>query len=193
MIDTFSANSLKILEKDKNEFINKYIHKLSLFKKDERAILGQNFHALICMFLKGFDISKMVSNLDEKEQKIWENIENKLTPIKNNFIEFEFPFLIKCELKNKFYYLTGRFDAIYRENNEFIIWDWKTLNFPKNPTDDLQTVVYFYCLNQIYKTEKIKMRYFSLEKNEFIDINFENIEKYKNKIDEIVSKILFDF
>ena len=135
----------------------------------------------------------MVSNLDEKEQKIWENIENKLTPIKNNFIEFEFPFLIKCELKNKFYYLTGRFDAIYRENNEFIIWDWKTLNFPKNPTDDLQTVVYFYCLNQIYKTEKIKMRYFSLEKNEFIDINFENIEKYKNKIDEIVSKILFDF
>ena len=37
------------------------------------------------------------------------------------------------------------------------------------------------------------MRYFSLEKNEFIDINFENIEKYKNKIDEIVSKILFDF
>ena len=25
MIDTFSANSLKILEKDKNEFINKYI------------------------------------------------------------------------------------------------------------------------------------------------------------------------
>jgi len=193
MIDTFSANSLKLLEKDKNEFIDKYIHKLSIYKKDERAVLGQNFHSLICMFLKNFDISKMIFNLSEKEKNVWKNIEKKLNPIKNNFVEFEFPFLIKCELKNKFYYLTGRFDAIYKENNNYIIWDWKTLNFPKNPSEDLQTVVYFYCLNQIYNTQNIKMRYFSLEKNEFIDIDFENIKKYKNRIDKIVEQILFDF
>ena len=46
-IDTFSSNSLKILEKSVEEFEKKYIHNLSLFKKDDRAILGQKFHSLI--------------------------------------------------------------------------------------------------------------------------------------------------
>lgn len=193
MINTFSANSLKLLEKDKTEFKNKYIYNLSIYKKDDRATLGQNFHSLICMYLKNFEISKMISNLNSKEKNIWENIEKKLSPIKNNFIECEFPFLIKCKLNNKFYYLTGRFDAVYKENNEYIIWDWKTLNLPKNPNEDLQSIVYLYCLNKIYQTTNIKMRYFSLEKLEFVDINFENIEKYQTRIENIVSKILFDF
>ena len=50
-IDTFSAHSLKILDKSINEFKNKFIYNLSLFKKDPRAILGQKFHALICYCL----------------------------------------------------------------------------------------------------------------------------------------------
>ena len=155
--------------------------------------MGQIFHSLICMYLKNFEISKMISNLNSKEKNIWTNIEKKLNPIKNNFIEYEFPFLIKCKLNNKFYYLTGRFDAVYKENNEYIIWDWKTLNLPKNPNEDLQSIVYLYCLSKIYQTTNIKMRYFSLEKLEFIDISFENIEKYQTRIENIVSKILFDF
>ena len=59
-IDTFSAHSLKILDKNLQEFEDKFIYGLSLFKKDNRAILGQNFHNLICAFLFEKSLDKIV-------------------------------------------------------------------------------------------------------------------------------------
>ena len=129
-IDTFSANSLKVLDRSLEEFKQKYLFNLSLLKKDNRAILGQKFHSLICYFINGFDVSKMVLELNEKEIKIWQNLENILKDKKQNFIHTEFPFLIKEKLNDKNYYLTGRYDAIYKENENYIIYDWKTLNLP---------------------------------------------------------------
>lgn len=189
MIDTFSAHSLKILDKSVDEFKDKFIYNLSLFKKDPRAILGQKFHALICYYINNFDVSKLIEDLNESEQVIWRNLENILKDKKNNFIRTEYPFLIKDELQGWNYYLTGRYDAIYKENNQYIIYDWKTLNLPKNPQDDMQSIVYLYCANKIFKTENIKMRYLSIEKLDFIDINFESIQKYKNRIDSIILKL----
>lgn len=188
-INTFSAHSLKILDKSTEEFKNKFIYNLSLFKKDPRAILGQKFHALICYYINNFDISKVIKELNEQEQIIWKNLENLLKPIKSNFIHCEYPFLIKDDLNGWNYYLNGRYDAIYQNGEEYIIYDWKTLNIPKNPQDDLQSIVYLYCANKIFKTEKIKMRYLSIEKLDFADINFENSEKYKTRIDSIISKL----
>ena len=63
MIDTFSANSLKILDRSLDEFIDKFVNHLSLYKKDDRATLGQKYHNLICQYLKGYDISKMKTEL----------------------------------------------------------------------------------------------------------------------------------
>ena len=189
-IDTFSANSLKVLDRSVEEFKNKYIYNLFLNKRDERAILGQKFHNLICAFLKGFDVSKMILELNENEIKIWQKLKAVLKDQKENFIKTEYSFLIKEELDGKNYYLTGRFDAIYKEKDEYIIYDWKTLNLPKNPQEDLQSIVYLYCLNKIFKTEKVKMRYLSIEKLNFIDVEFESCKKYKKRIDEIVDKIL---
>ena len=77
----------------------------------------------------------------------------------------------------------------YEENNQYIIYDWKTLNLPKNPQDDLQSVVYLYCASKIFNTQKVKMRYLSIEKLEFIDVDFENTQKYKNRIDSIILKL----
>ena len=185
-IDTFSANSLKVLDRSLEEFKQKYLFNLSLLKKDNRAILGQKFHSLICYFINGFDVSKMVLELNEKEIKIWQNLENILKDKKQNFIHTEFPFLIKEKLNDKNYYLTGRYDAIYKENENYIIYDWKTLNLPTYPDEDLQSVVYLYCASKIFKTDKIKMRYLSIEKLESIDVKFLNIEIYKKRIDEIV-------
>ena len=111
---------------------------------------------------------------------------------KEYFIKTEYSFLIKEELRDNFYYLTGRFDAIYKENDEYIIYDWKTLNLPKNPEEDLQSIVYLYCSNKIFKTKKIKMRYLSIEKLDFIDVAFGNIGKYKERIDKIIEKIYFN-
>ena len=188
-IDTFSAHSLKILEKSVEEFKNKFIYNLSLFKKDPRATLGQKFHTLICYFINGFDVSKVIEELNEQEQIIWKNLENILKDKKENFNYTEYPFLIKEELKGKNYFLTGRYDAIYKDNDGIVIYDWKTLNLPKNPIEDLQSVVYLYCGNLIFNTNKIKMRYLSIERLNFVDVEFENSEKYKNRIDEIISKL----
>ena len=188
-IDTFSAHSLKILDKSAEEFKNKFIHNLSLFKKDPRATLGQKFHSLICYFINDFDVSNVIKELSEQEQIIWKNLQNILKDKKSNFIYTEYPFLIKDNLNGWNYYLTGRYDAIYQENGEYIIYDWKTLNLPKNPDDDLQSVVYLYCASKIFKTEKIKMRYLSIEKLDFIDIEFESAQKYKTRIDSIILKL----
>ena len=188
IIDTFSAHSLKILDKNPSEFIDKFVYHLSLYKKDERTDLGKKFHSLICAYIKGFDVSKMLLDLKESERKIYLNFMDKLKDKKNFFIETEYPFLIKEKLNNENYYLTGRFDAIYKENDEYIIYDWKTLNLPKNPKDDLQSIVYIYALEKIFNTKNIKMRYISLEKLDFVDVFYDENFNYKKRIDEIVEK-----
>ena len=65
-IDTFSANSLKELDKSFEDFKNKYIYNLSIYKKDERTLLGQKFHSLICFYIRGFDVSRLVLDLNKK-------------------------------------------------------------------------------------------------------------------------------
>lgn len=183
MIDTFSANSLKILDKSLDEFINKYVYHLTIFKKDERAILGQKYHNLICQYLRKYDISKM--KLELKNSKLFDNFIKTIKP--DNFIKTEYSFLVKEELKNKPYYLTGRYDAIYKDNG-FIIYDWKTLNIPNDVENDLQTIVYLYTASKIFNSENIKMRYISIEKGEYKDIEFRNHTIYKKRIDEIVER-----
>ena len=120
---------------------------------------------------------------------VWKKLEDVLKDKKNNFIKTEYPFLIKEELNSKSYYLTGRFDAIYQENDKIIIYDWKTLNLPKNPTEDLQSVVYLYCASKIFNTKNISMKYLSIERLDFIEVLFQNENEYKQRIDKIVSKL----
>lgn len=189
-IDTFSANSLKVLDRSLDEFIDKYVYGLSLFKKDSRAILGQKFHSLICAFLNKQDTTKISQELNEKEQFIWNNLKTALECKKEHFIKTEFPFLIKETLNNDYYYLTGRFDAVYFENHEYTIYDWKTLNLPQNPENDLQSIVYLYSLSKIFNTENIKIRYLSIERLDFIDVEFNSAAKYKKRIDEIIVKYM---
>ena len=187
-IDTFSANSLKLLDKSVLEFENKYLYNLSIMKKDKRAILGQKFHNLICFYIKNFDVSKLTLNLTQDEQKSWYKLEDYLKDKKDNFIKTEYSFLIKEKLNSKPYFLTGRFDAVYKKDDFYIIYDWKTLNIPKNPKDDLQSIVYLFCANKIFKTDKIKLKYLSIEKLDSFEIPFINPDYYKEKLDKIILK-----
>ena len=196
LIDTFSANSLKLLEKNPDEFRDKYIYNLSIYKKDDRAILGQKFHSLICFYIKGFNIEKLLLDLNKEELGYWKKLEEILKEKKANFIKTEYSFLTKQELNNKPYYLTGRFDAVYKENDKIIIYDWKTLNLPKDAINDLQTVVYLYCANKIFNTDKITLKYLSIEKLNFLDIDFKSAETYQTKIENTIKKlqnILFNY
>ncbi|MBR2069751.1 MAG: PD-(D/E)XK nuclease family protein [Candidatus Gastranaerophilales bacterium] len=188
MIDTFSANSLKVLDKSLDEFINKYEYHLSIFKKDKRAVLGSKYHSLICQYLKGYDITKM--KLELSDSNVFDKFLKSIN--RDNFIKTEYPFLIKCELNNIPYYLTGRYDAIYHDKG-FIIYDWKTLNIPQDVENDLQTIVYLYTLSLIFKTQDIKMRYISIEKSEYKDVEYKNSNYYKKRIDEIIGKYYNSF
>ncbi len=190
-IDTFSANSLKILDKSLKEFEDKYIYNLNLFKKDEKALLGQKFHNLICYYLKGFEVEKLMLDLNDNEQKIFKNIKDMLQKRKKEgeFVLLEYSFNLKEELNKKAYYLTGRFDAVFKQKENYIIYDWKTLNIPKDAHNDLQTSVYLYALSKIFKTKNITMRYVSLTDLKYEDIPFKDEKYYKNLIDKIVLKI----
>lgn len=187
-IDTFSSNSLKVLERDIEEFINKYVYNLTIYKPDDRALLGQKYHNLICQKLKGFNISKMIMELTNPQKESFEKFSNVVLNNPSNFIQSEFPFLIKDELRTSPYFLTGRMDAIYFENDYYTIYDWKTLNLPNDIENDLQTIVYLYCASKIFKTQKIKMKYCSIEKLEFREIEFNSQEEYKARIDRIIGK-----
>lgn len=191
-IDTFSANSLKLLEKSQKEFIDRYIYNLDIFKKDPRSELGQKFHSLICAYIKGFEIEKATLELDEKEKEIWQKLKVEIDKIKKYFIKNEYSFLIKESHNGEYYYLTGRFDGIAKTNDEYIIYDWKTLNLPKDPENDLQTVVYLFCASKIFKSEKIKMRYLSIEKLNSVEICFKDEKTYKTRIERVLEKNLIN-
>ena len=183
-INTFSANSLKTLDKSLDEFIDVYEYNLKLFKKDSRADLGQKYHNLICAYIKGFDIEKMKKELDEEKIKVFDNFIKTIE--KDKFIKTEYPFLIKDELNKKPYYLTGRFDAIYKDKEGYTIYDWKTVNIPKDPQDDLQSIVYLYCASKIFESENIKMKYVTIEKSDYVEVEYK--KGLKEKIDSVIAK-----
>ena len=91
--------------------------------------------------------------------------------------------------KTDTFYLTGRFDAVLLDKNPKIqIYDWKTINLPKNPNDDIQTIVYLYAASKLYKTNDILITYLSLTKDENTTIAFDSADNYLAKITAIVNK-----
>lgn len=194
VIDTFSANSLKLLEKSVEEFKLKYIENLYLMPDNKKAKAGQNLHSFLCFYLKNFDTSKLENHFSQKDRVFIEQIKEyeDIKILKSSDKKFiEQPFLIKCVSKDiPVFYLTGRFDAVLRENNKVQICDWKTSNLPKDPKNDIQTIVYLYCASKLYKTENVSIKYIALSKNESVEIKYDNTFGYFEKIANLVSKIL---
>lgn len=190
MIDTFSANSLKILDKSLEDFEKKYIHNLEFYKTDENAQIGNKFHNLICYYLKNYDVQKFESALNKGELEIWEKTKNSslfdfIKSADEKFIEQ--PFFIKENFNGKDFYLTGRFDAVIKKGEEFTILDWKTRKIPACVESEIQTVVYIFCASKLFKSKNIKMVYYSLEEEKEAGADYR--EDYFDKIIKIISKI----
>ena len=248
MIDTFSANSLKILDKNPEEFKKKYIENLSLSPSSKNAKQGQNLHSFLCYYLKNFDTSKIEAAFSSADRDFIEQLKNYeiIKTLKGaQKKDIEQPFLVKCkklypernsdtypgasschssllagieekhmqasaaqfstddnktnlqknqkaskiEKNTDIFYLTGRFDAVLLNKNPQIqIYDWKTINLPKSPKDDIQTIVYLYAASKLYKTNNILITYLSLSKDENIAIAYDSAEDYLSKIINIVNK-----
>lgn len=211
-MDTFSANSLKLLDKDPSAFRLKYNEGLFLNPDNSSAKAGQNLHSFLCFYLKGFDMTKIEASFSNKDREFLDKIMEfdtvktlKLAQDKN----IEQPFLIKCSGGAAFgaesvkdntqkekkctekFYLTGRFDALLRRNStlgKIQIFDWKMVNIPREPEFDIQTIVYLYAASKLYKTENVSVTYVSLSKDESVTVNFNPEFDYLSRISGIIKK-----
>ena len=189
-MNTFSVNSLKLLEKNEQEFINKYILHLDFLNKNEPAKMGERLHGFICYYLRGFNMDKIYNSLEQKEKEILQNVlKLDIFNQKEKFIKTEESFLVKVRGDKFNFYLTGRFDAIYKDNDGYIIFDWKSKNIPQNPQEELQSVVYLYCASEIFNTQNIKIQYLSLEKQTSTTVEFKDKNQYLKRICSIADKM----
>lgn len=189
-MNTFSVNSLKLLEKNEQEFIDKYILRLDFLNKNEPAKMGERLHGFICYYLRGFNMDKIYNSLEQKEKEILQNVlKLDIFSQKEKFIKTEESFLVKVRGDKFNFYLTGRFDAIYKDNDGYIIFDWKSKNIPQNPQEELQSVVYLYCASEIFNTQNIKIQYLSLEKQTSATVDFRDKNEYLKRICSIADKM----
>lgn len=189
-MNTFSVNSLKLLEKNEQEFIDKYILHLDFLNKNEPAKMGERLHGFICYYLRGFNMDKIYNSLEQKEKEMLQNVlKLDIFNQKEKFIKTEESFLVKVRGDKFNFYLTGRFDAIYKDNDGYIIFDWKSKNIPQNPQEELQSVVYLYCASEIFNTQNIKIQYLSLEKQTSTTVEFKDKNQYLKRICSIADKM----
>lgn len=191
MKDTFSANSIKILDKSYDEFKLRYVDKLNLLEFSKDTFKGNKLHSIICYYLKGYDISKFKNALSDDELLIFNNLKNSkiVDFIKSSDEKFiEKSFYIKEEFNTKPFYLTGRFDIVVKNSNKYTIIDWKTGSIPKEPYNDIQTIVYFEAAEKLFNTKSIEMIYYSLEKESSTVVHYEGF--YSDKIKKIISKAI---
>ena len=189
-MNTFSVNSLKLLDKSTEEFINKYILHLDFLSYNQNAKSGERLHAMISYYLKGFDITKLTNSLNKDEKEILEkSLSLDIFKEKEKFIKSEESFLVKYCKNDLIFYLSGRFDAIFKDEEKYTIYDWKLKNIPQNPKDDLQSIVYLYCASKIFNTKNIAIKYISLETQQIAEIDFIDEKAYLDKIFNIIEKL----
>lgn len=182
MIKTFSANSLNLFLKSKDEFYKAFVLKIPSLYMENYAKSGKKLHALISYKLRGLDVKKIKNTLSDKEKIYWDNIyENEI--FKLNTIAVEQSFLVKIDN----YWLTGRFDAIFENNEKILVYDWKTGKIPGE--DDLQTLVYLYCASKLYKTDNLCVTYVSLADKSEKTFNFKGLEPCSTRILDLIKSI----
>ena len=158
--------------------------------------IGNQIHALINYYYKGFDIKKMTDFVDRDKDSplkiLWDNFQ-KIKP--NNVLESEYVFNVKITDNTL---LTGRIDGIFKDGENIVIADWKTGSENTNYEENAQTMVYLFSVynllaetKKINKFENLSMIYYFLKtKNKKqIKLSREYFEKIKNDIIFLTKKI----
>lgn len=177
MHNNFSANMLKTFKECPQKYILQYIENIQIPQITKFADTGKNIHALINYYFNNFDITKIAEALSNEEKNLWQSFLN-LNIKKENIYKSEYTFNVKIGESD---WLTGRIDAILKENDKYIIYDWKTGNLPKNPETDLQTCIYLFSVYKIFKSKKLVS---NIEEISFIYTNLKTNEKIKIEINE---------
>jgi hypothetical protein len=195
-IETYTLSKLQMFDECQQKYKLCYIDKVHIIEnpnKYKSSKKGNNIHNIINYFLKGMDVTKLVTALDKDEKILWNNFKNC------NFMNFiikasEYSFNIKFDN----YWLNGRIDALFQNNDKYVILDWKTgQNFDANNAK-FQTKFYLLCIYEILKTkqlinktENLSLIYLNLATNSKIELNFDDnlYQNYKSEILSIINKI----
>lgn len=184
-MNSFSPNMLKTFETCPKKYYFKYIEKISVPQKSNLFEKGKKVHALANYYLRGDDISKMEKALNSEELKLWEILKQNEF-FNKTYVNSEYN--LSCKVGN--YWISGRLDALMKDEKNYYILDYKTGSIPKNPEYDYQTITYLLCASKMYENN-IKFIYIDLKNNQnsIIDFNSAKAKEYEKRITDICDKI----
>jgi len=143
-VKIFTCGMLKTYIECPSKYNLIYNEKLQIPSENNFSKIGNEIHALINYFYKGFDIKKMTDIVyGDKSLHLTDLWDNFLEIKPDNLIKSEYSFNIKISDNS---ILTGRIDGLYKTGKSYTIVDWKTGSDKLDVNNDMQTMVYLYSL-----------------------------------------------
>ncbi len=182
-MNNFSPNMLKTFKNCRQKYRFKYIEKISAPQKSSLFEQGKKVHALANYYLRGDNISKLETDLNNEEKVLWERLKGN-EYFQKTYVNSEYS--LSCKIED--YWIGGRLDALVKDENFYYILDYKTGQIPKNPEYDYQTMVYLLCASKKFG-DNIKFVYIDLKNNNNCIIDFNGTKDYEKLITEICKDI----
>ncbi len=183
---TYSPAMLKIFEQCKKKFEYKYVKGISIPVDTSKMQQGKNIHALANYYLKNYNIDKLEKALTPDEETLWNALKN-IKQFQYDYLESEYNLTSKIDK----FWISGRLDALVKNNKDYYILDYKTGQIPKNPEYDYQTIIYLLMVNKLIKNySSLNFVYIDLKNQKTTEIRF--TDKLKQEYEEKLLKILKD-
>ena len=169
------------------------VHIVESLRTQNLSQTGNRLHNLINYYLKGMDTTKLISTLYNDEKILWHNfITSEIKNYTNKASEFAF------NVKIDNHWLTGRIDALFEYDENYIILDWKTGEHFRSENAKFQTSFYLLCMYEILRAkelikspEQLELHYMNLQTDSTIKIKFDKdlYLQYKTTILNIINEI----
>lgn len=190
---TYTLAKLQTYDECPQKYKLCYIDRVHIVEPISQTKTGNNLHNIINYYLKGNEVTKLVEALPKADKLLWYNFKN--SDVKNyKVIESEYPFNLKIDN----YWLTGRIDALFEFDENYIILDWKTGSSFKPENVKFQTSFYLLCMYEILRLKKVikmpeelSLQYLNLAANSRINIPFtqELYMQYRKQLLDIITNI----
>ena len=190
---TYTLNKLQMYDECPQKYKLCYIDKAHVIEPITKTKTGNRLHSLINYYLKGMDVAKLIETLNQSEKLLWHNFKNSDVSHYNCYAS-EYSFNVKIDE----YWLTGRIDALFEANSNYVIADWKTGNDFSPEIVKFQTSFYLLCMYEILRSknlikepQQLSLYYMVLAANNIIKINFDEdlYNQYKSLVLSVIHKI----
>ena len=190
---TYTLAKLQMFDECPQKYKFCYIDKVHIVEPITKTKTGNNIHNIINYYLKGMDVTKLIEALSPNEKRLWFNFKN--SDIKNyKYIASEYAFNLKLDE----YWMTGRIDALFEYDGDYIIIDWKTGSTFTPDNVKFQTGFYLLCIYEILKIKKLikhpeqlSLHYYDLAADSVVKIRLDEYTylQYKTQFLSIINKI----